>query len=525
MLDVLPDDSLPAKGPGRAENGNLHLSEIKLEAAPLVGGEPRPLQLVRPLADFDQEGWTIAHAVDGNPDTAWGVFPRVGQPHQAVFELAEPLAQAETFRLSVTLDQLHGRRHVIGKFRLSFTGSAPPLGLPKLPPRLARLVSLSPAERTDDEQVELSVEYWKQTWGAELATLPAPHVVYAAAADFEPDAGHKPSPGPRLVQVLQRGDLSKPISDAQPGALSLVAQLPSRFAVEKADPEGGRRRALALWLSHENNPLVWRSMANRLWQHHFGRGLVETPNDFGRMGTAPSHPELLDHLAAELRDSGGSLKALHRQILTSATWRQSALASAGPSARAVEASPDPDNRLLGRMNRRRMDAESIRDAILSVSDRLDLAMGGPSARHFELSPGIHVTPIVDYTKFDWDRPEGVRRSIYRFVFRTLPDPFMEALDVADASQSTPVRTESASPLGALVLWNNAFVLNQAEHFARRLEREAGNTRERVDRAYELALARSATPDEIEEGSALSERFGLAAFCRALFNLSEFVYVE
>ena len=180
-----------------------------------------------------------------------------------------------------------------------------------------------------------------------------------------------------------------------------------------------RRAALAQWLTDPANALTWRSIVNRVWHHHFGRGLVETPNDFGKMGSAPSHPELLDWLAVWFRDDAkGSLKALHRLIVTSATYRQasspgiayrvseSAAATLKPRYSITRNAADSENRLLSRMNRTRLDADQVRDAILQISGALDLRMGGPSDMQFDLQPGHHVTPKVDYTKFDVDSPAG-----------------------------------------------------------------------------------------------------------------------
>src|SRR5207253_7631732 len=206
---------------------------------------------------------------------------------------------------------------------------------------------------------------------------------------------------------------------------------------------------------------------------HVGRGLVATPNDFGKMGQPPSHPELLDWLAAELRDNGQSLKKLHKLVVMSATYRQRTRHD--PKAAAVDA----DNRYLGRMHRTRLDAEQVRDAILLASGRLDRTPGGPSDRQFAMKPGLHVTPVVEYGKFDWDRPQGHRRSVYRFVFRTLPDPFVDCLDGADASQPTPVRNVSVTAPQSLALYNDEFVLVHAKALAASLEKRAPDAAGRI----------------------------------------------
>jgi hypothetical protein len=353
----------------------------------------------------------------------------------------------------------------------------------------------------------------------QLAALPRPRLVYAAASDFMPDAGHKPPGGPRPVSVLRRGDIHHPIAPAEPGALSCVPWLESRFQSTDPSDEGSRRASLARWLSDSQNPLTWRSIVNRVWQNHFGRGIVDTPSDFGRMGASPTHPELLDWLAVELIENGGSLKHLHRLMVTSATYRQASL------SRPESARLDSDNRWLWRMNATRLDAESVHDAILQASGRLDTTMGGPSVQQFHLSPGVHVTPVVDYTQYDWESPGAGRRSVYRFLFRTLPDPFMDRLDGADASQLVASRSESASPLQALAMLNNSFVLNASKHLGQRLEAERGCLEERVSLAYELLFGRLPGSSERAEAAEFASRFGLANLARVLFNSSEFLFVD
>jgi hypothetical protein len=258
---------------------------------------------------------------------------------------------------------------------------------------------------------------------------------------------------------------------------------------------------------------------NRVWHYHFGRGLVDTPNDFGRMGSRPSHPELLDWLAADFRDSGGSLKRLHRLIVTSAAYRQSSRHDPRWASR------DADNRYLWRMNRARLDPESVRDAVLLAAGQLDRTMGGPSVKQFIQSPGVHVTPVVDYAGFDADRPEMRRRSIYRFIFRTLPDPFMEVLDCPDASQWAPVRNVSVSPLQALALLNNRFMVRMSEHLAERAAKMGPDLPARVRAVYQLTLGREPT---LHEGRAVIEyakKHGLANACRMILNSNEFMFVN
>jgi hypothetical protein len=214
------------------------------------------------------------------------------------------------------------------------------------------------------------------------------------------------------------------------------------------------------------------------------------------------------------------LKQLHRLLVTSQTYRQAAN-TVSPAAAKV----DQDNRWLWRMNRLRLDAEQVRDAVLASSGRLDFRMGGPSDQHFDLKPGIHVTPLVDYSKFDLDSELGGRRSAYRFLFRTLPDPFMDALDCPAGDQLTAVRNASVTVQQALALWNNAFMARQSQHLARRLERESEGLDRQVDRACELLFARMPTATERAQFNTYAGKHGLANLCRLLLNTNEFMFLN
>jgi hypothetical protein len=515
-LELLTDDALPHRGPGRQDNGNLHLSEFRVAAT--RGGKSAAVKIRSATADFNQDGWTVLHAIDGDRATAWGVHPRVGTPHEAVFEFAEPVGGDGETELTFALEQLHGGGHLIGRFRLSVTDAAPPVKVGALPPPLRAILSTPAASRTEAQARELAVYLLKEQTSAELATLPAPAMAYAAAPNFAADGSHRPTAAPRDVRVLKRGDIRKPGAPVEPGALSLLPKLPGAFALPKGHTEGDRRAALANWCADADNPLTWRVMANRVWQWHFGTGLVGTPNDFGRMGQRPTHPELLDWLADDLRRHQ-SLKKLHRLIVTSATYKQSA------AARPDGTKADEDNRLLWRQNRTRLDAEQVRDAILAVSGRLDRTMGGPSDRQFDMKPGIHVTPLVDYGTFDWDRKGGHRRSVYRFVFRTLPDPLVECLDGADASALTPKRSESVTAPQALALLNNEFVLVHAKATAARLETHSAERAKQIAFACRLVWGRPPTADEAKAFAAYADKHGLANLCRVLFNTNEFLFAD
>ena len=205
-----------------------------------------------------------------------------------------------------------------------------------------------------------------------LNALPVGKMVYAAATSFKPQGNFKPTGGkPRPVRLLHRGNVQQPTGDVIPGTVPLSAESNWQFALPNDHTEGDRRAALAKWVVADENPLTWRSMANRIWQYHFGQGLVASPNDFGRMGQQPTHPDLLDWLADELRRTQ-SVKHLHRLIVNSATYRQRSSRADADASQAI----DSGNQFLWRMNRRKLSAEEIRDSILSVSGRLNLEMGG-----------------------------------------------------------------------------------------------------------------------------------------------------
>jgi hypothetical protein len=372
---------------------------------------------------------------------------------------------------------------------------------------------LSPALRSGRREV---AERLAQV-NLELSRLPPQALVYAAAGDFQSLGTFGPPRKPRPIYLLRRGDVKSPGKLMVPGALSCLSPLESRFALVDRENEGIRRAALARWVTDPKNPLTYRSIVNRAWHYHFGRGLVDTPNDFGRMGSLPTHPELLDALALRFLEDGGSLKKLHRLILTSAVYRQSSAENAEFSRR------DGDNRWLWRQSRLRLDAESIRDALLFVGGQLDLAMGGPSVDHFYFKDDH--SPVYDYARFDVDSPASRRRSIYRFIVRSVTDPMMDCLDCANPSILTPKRTATLTALQALVLLNDPFVLKQCEHFAARLQQDAKDRREQIKRAYLLALGRPPGVDETKLLGDYAQEHGLENACRVIFNSNEFLFVD
>jgi len=281
-------------------------------------------------------------------------------------------------------------------------------------------------------------------------------------------------------------------------------------------PEGQRRLMLAEWITHPDNPLTRRVLVNRLWHHHFGQGIVTTPSDFGLGGDKPSHPELLDWLADELLRNGWSMKHLHKLIVMSAAYQQQST-----SHNDIALGVDAQNRLLWRQNPRRLDAESVHDAVLNVAGTLNLAMGGPGYRDFNFTEAY--APIYDY--ITPDKPELLRRSIYRFVVRTTPHQFMSTLDCPDPANLTPARAQTTTALQALTLSNNEFMLQQATSLATRIENETDSRTAAIRRAFLLCLQREPKADEQSAATHLVAQQGLFALCRMLINTNEFVYVD
>jgi hypothetical protein len=300
--------------------------------------------------------------------------------------------------------------------------------------------------------------------------------------------------------VLKRGDFRNrgPKVTPRPPGVVLASQPGGAFTeasiVPKAE-KSGRRKALAEWLAGRENPLTSRVIVNRLWQYHFGRGIVASSSDFGVRGEPPTHPELLDWLASELIVNGWRLKPIHRLMVTSATYRQ----SSRPEPKQI--ADDPENSLLSHMNRRRMDAEGVRDAMLSVTGELNAAMGGPgilAPLEKEIKDLIFTeAEVVDLWPENPDTAEQARRSLYLFRKRNVRYPLFDAFDAPDTQSACPRRETSTHALQALVLLNSDFAAGRAAALARRvLGNECGGQDERIKAMYGRVLAREPKPEEL-----------------------------
>ncbi len=520
-LEVLADKSLPHDGPGRQDNGNITLTEFRLKAAPKgETNSAKTIALQNASADFNQKDWEVGKAIDGDGKTGWGIHPEEGKSHFAFFELKESIGFENGTALTFVLEQQHGSSHTIGRARLSVTSAPLPVRVNSLPENISKIIAIKVAARSADQKIELAGYVLKARLERQLAVLPAPRMVYAGTSDFPPQKNFTPAKIPRPVYLLKRGDITKPEEPAVPGALAFVSDLSSQFSLADPSDEAARRAALAKWIADPRNVLTWRSIVNRVWHYHFGRGLVDTPNDFGEMGSRPTHPELLGWLASTFIESGGSIKGLHKLILTSAVYQQ----SSGNNVRFAKL--DSGNLFLWRMNRTRLDAECLRDAILQITGKLDLTMGGPSVMQFYLEdPTPDRTPTVDYGRFDVDAPVNFRRSIYRYIYRTLPDPFMDTLDCADPSQMTAVRNISVTALQALAMLNDRFVIRQSEHLAARVARGSGNVEIQIRTAYNLTLGRDPNRSELKALKSYAIEHGMANTCRIILNSNEFIFVN
>ncbi len=386
-----------------------------------------------------------------------------------------------------------------------------------------RVKLAKPPKLTDETRRRIAdLKEQRRQVDRELESLGPPPRFYGPVAEKDPTN----------VRLLTRGNPETPVGDTlAPAAFSTLTMLDPQLGTVETS-EGQRRAALARWVTHRDNPLVRRVIVNRLWQWHFGTGLVDTPSDFGFGGSRPSHPELLDWLAEELAKQNWSLKAIHRLMVTSEAYKQVSYDvgrallpvpsdnQTGKSARPTEI--DADNRLLWRQNPRRIEAEAIRDSVLFVSGKLNPKRGGPGFEDFEYQDAY--API--YTYVTADEPALWRRSIYRYVVRTTPNRFLTTLDCPDPANLTPKRLTTTTPLQSLALYNNDFMLRQTRYFAERLKKEAGKkSTAQVARAFELAFGRQPSAEETRLATDLVNKQGLFALCRSLFNSNEFVYVD
>jgi hypothetical protein len=477
-LEVLTDPSLPDGGPGRPEHRNFVLSGISVQS--IGGGPPLSIPVASATADYAQEDYAATGIVDGDATTGWAIAGGTGESHEVWIRFAEPLVATSPRRLGLTLFQDHGGGHLIGRFRVSTTSSPLDTSGPVPPRAVAAALDERPGRSPTPEEEE-ALRTWFRSWTPLLADVRAELAALRAALPEVPTAlVMRALPQPRTTHVLERGSFLSPGAPVEPGVPAVLHDLEVRG--ERPD-----RLDLARWLVAPENPLTARVLVNRLWQRLFGAGLVATENDFGLQGDAPTHPELLDWLACELARTW-SVKELHRTILRSATYRQSARAT----PRQLEL--DPGNRWLGRASRLRVDAETVRDLALAVGGLLDRTIGGPSV----FPPQPEGTWAMTYSADRWETSSGSdrwRRGLYTFWRRTAPYPTFQLFDAPSRELTCSRRVRTNTPLQALATLNDPVFVEAAVALARRMLVAGADDDARVEHGFRACVARRPSAGE------------------------------
>jgi hypothetical protein len=499
-LRVLTHELLPSGGPGRAANGNFILTDFSIISA----GQELPIKSA--MADHEQPNFAVAGAIDDNPKTGWainigpGQTARLNDDHEAVFTLEKPLPIDALDSLEIKLAHASNENFLIGRFAIDFTDKA--AGAPVAIDEKLLAALQSPAEKRSAEDNKIVADAFARSQTA--ATGRTRRVATS------PDVGDlmvmQELEKPRDTYIYLRGDFLRPDKDIgplTPDVLDAVPpKLPDILARSASEGSARTRLDLARWLVHPENPLTPRVTMNRMWMHYFGRGLVETEEDFGTQGTLPTHPELLDWLAAEFIKSGWSQKEMHRLIVTSNTYRQSS--KFRPDLKDV----DPRNLLLARQERMRFDAEIVRDAALSASGLLDRTVGGPSVKPPQPDGVYAFTQTVKRWTADTG-PARNRRAMYTLFFRSAPHPLFTTFDAPDFQTVCTRRNRSNTPLQALTVANDEAFLEFSQALAARVLREVVGTLRvpspppessdvdsQLRRAYLLALCRQPSSTEL-----------------------------
>jgi mono/diheme cytochrome c family protein len=510
-LELLMDPNLPNGGPGRSIYGTGALTEFRAEAAPADAPDKFvPVKIASATADInlpetplekkfdDKKGikrvtGPIEFALDGRDETAWGINAGPGlrnQPRKAVFLFEKPVDGSGSL-LNLYLKQDHGgansddnENNNLGRIRLSVT-DAPDAKADPLPDAVRTILKTPRGQRTPAQEQEV-FRYWRTTvaeWSAENDAIARLWREYPEGARQLVLAER--TEDPRQTHILKRGDFLQPDRVVEPGVPAFLHPLPAGAPLN--------RLTFAKWLAARNSPTTARSIVNRMWQAHFGTGIVATVENLGTQAEAPSNQELLDWLAVDFMDSGWSLKKLHRLIVTSAAYRQSSNVTSELLAK------DPDNRLISRGPRYRADAEIVRDIALAASGLLNPAIGGPSV--YPPAPAFLFQPPASYAPKTWATAEGsdrYRRGLYTFRFRSVPYPVMQAFDAPNGEMACVRRARSNTPLQALTTLNETLFVESAQALAARALREGGATdRDRVGYAFRLCTARPPTGAEAD----------------------------
>ncbi|HTQ09425.1 MAG TPA: DUF1553 domain-containing protein, partial [Fimbriimonadaceae bacterium] len=553
-IEAFASDALPSHGPGRSPNGNFVISTVRVK----VGSQE--IALARAVADHDQEDYGAAKVNGADPNFGWAVLPEIGKSHELILEFAKPVAVQQDTPVEVVIGQhWPGGEHLLGRFRVSLSDQDEP-ATAYVPPKIRGLLQVSGA---DGPAVQALKDYYRSIapeLEADRGRVAGLERDLAKLDDAIPTAlvmQDRPHPGPLTAYVHSRGEfLSKTdlvtaaypavLSAAQPdvsngldkseraaGVISpdsrrLFASSGTGPADESADksayskaeadpaprpsiednasPPAGpvlTRLDLAKWLVSRGNPLTARVEVNRLWEQFFGRGIVETSEDFGTQGSQPSDQPLLDWLACEFMDKGWNMKAMVRMIVTSSTYRQSSAATPA----LIE--KDPQDVYLERGPRFRLDAETIRDTILTASGLISLKIGGPSV--FPYQPdGVWDTPYNDEQWMESKGPDRYRRGLYTFMKRSSPYPAMLNFDGTSREECTVRRIRTNTPLQALALLNDEAMFEAAKALGVRMIKEGGSSTERkLSYGFLLCTGRRPTDAELTRLSAALTKLATA----------------
>jgi len=483
-LEVLPDASLPAEGPGRAyyegPKGDFFLSEIQFQSG------AKPLKVVKATDTYSKGGIGgstkvgAAFTIDGAPETGWATNGAQGKENAAVYQFESPVNAMDGIQIHMLFERHYACP--LGRFRISFTRDTKPLEARPGSDDLVRALVKPRPERTPAETALVRSAFFNAASETEAARKEI-ESLRAGLPRLQTTMvmQERPADHPRETHLHNRGEFTQPRERVFPGVPAFLPPLPAG-----AQPD---RLTFARWLFSPEHPLTSRVAVNREWQALFGRGLVRTTEDFGYQGDTPIHQDLLDWLAVEFRTSGWSLKKLHRLIVTSATYRQSSALTPALAAR------DPQNTLLARAPKFRLDAEIIRDSALQVSGLLSLKMGGPGVYP---SQNPMITKEGTYGAFEWKPSPGedrYRRTLYTFIKRTAPFAMTGTFDAPTGESCVARRELSNSPLQALTLLNDVIFQETAQALGKRCEAQAGDDRERIQFLFRTVLTRDPSEDE------------------------------
>jgi mono/diheme cytochrome c family protein len=515
-LELLNDPNLPRGGPGRSILGTSALTEFEVAVGEAGSAEkPKKIKIVRATADVnprekpldaiyhdktDKKRVTgpIEFAIDGKDETAWGVDIgpyRRNQPRKAVFVPEKPLEFSKGATVVFYLGQKHGgwnsddnQNHNLGRMRLSITSSAEPAA-DSLPKSVREIIDTIPSANRSAEQTQAVFSYFRTTvpdWKSfndRIEELWRNHPEGSTQLVLNERANS------RATSILMRGDFLKPVGAVTPGVPAFLHPLTPELRKAPSN-----RLTFARWLTSRDSPTVARSLVNRVWQSYFGTGLCATSEDLGRQAEPPSHPELLDWLAVDFMEKGWSLKALHRAIVTSNTYKQSSRVTSELRQK------DPFNRLLARGPRFRVEAEIVRDIALAASGLLHPRIGGPSV--YPPAPDFLFLPPASYGPKIWKEEKGedrYRRGLYTFRYRSVPYPMLQTFDAPNGDFACVRRSRSNTPLQALTTLNEPLFMEAARALGSMTLKEGGRTdAERLTYAFRRCVSRAPSPGEKDE---------------------------